>query len=64
MSSEDGEEMAKKSGAMFMECSAKSGHNIDALMMKLSETILGRIEKGEISPKNEAIGVKIGVLEA
>jgi len=29
----------------------------------LTENINGKIEKGEIDPKNEAIGVKIGAME-
>ena len=48
---------------LFMECSAKSGQNIDALFMTLSENINTKIEKGEIDPKNQAIGIKIGSLE-
>ena len=48
---------------LFMECSAKSGQNIDGLFMVLSEGITEKIEKGEIDPRNEAIGIKIGALE-
>jgi hypothetical protein len=35
--------MAKKSGMLFMECSAKSGQNIDSLFMALTEAIDARI---------------------
>lgn len=52
MSYDEGFDMAKKNGMLFMECSAKSGQNIDALFLVLTEHINGRIEKGEIDPKN------------
>lgn len=55
--------MAKKNGMLFMECSAKSGQNIDALFLVLTESINTKIEKGDIDPKNEAIGIKIGSME-
>ena len=47
-----------------MECSAKSGQNIDALFLVLTENINNKIQKGDIDPKNQAIGVKIGSLES
>ena len=55
--------MSKNHGMLFMECSAKSGQNIDHLFISLSETINSKIEKKEIDPKNESIGIKIGSLE-
>lgn len=48
---------------LFMECSAKSGQNVDALFLTLSESINKKIENKELDPKNEAIGIKIGSLE-
>lgn len=60
---DEGFDMAKKNGMLFMECSAKSGHNVDALFISLTELIIGRIDKKEIDPSNEAIGIKIGSLE-
>lgn len=36
----------------FMECSAKTGQNIDAIFIQISETIIGKIDKGEIDPRN------------
>ena len=38
--------MSKKHGMLFMECSAKSGQNVDALFLVLTENINGKIEKG------------------
>jgi Ras-related protein Rab-2A len=55
--------MAKKNGMLFMECSAKSGQNVDALFLVLTEGIKNKIEKGEIDPNNQSIGIKIGPLE-
>jgi GTPase SAR1 family protein len=47
-----------------MECSAKSGQNIDALFMQLTESIKNKIDKRLIDPTNQAIGIKIGSLES
>ena len=48
---------------LFLECSAKTGENIQAVFATISDTISARIEKGEIDPKNESIGVKMGSLQ-
>lgn len=45
-------DLARKNGMLFLECSAKSGQNVDALFLLLTENINGKIEKGEIDPKN------------
>ena len=60
---DEGFYLAKKHNMLFMECSAKNGRNIDALFTLLSEHILARIDNGEIDPRNESIGVKLGTLE-
>ncbi len=52
MSYDEGFEMAKKNGMLFMECSAKSGHNVDALFVALTDMILGRIDKKDIETNN------------
>jgi Ras-related protein Rab-2A len=64
VSYDEGFNCAKRNGLMFMECSAKSGQNIDAVFLHISEAILGKIDKGEIDPRNESIGIKLGTLEA
>ena len=48
---------------LFLECSAKTAQNVDQVFVLLSEAIAERIHKGEIDPKNESIGVKLGNLE-
>jgi hypothetical protein len=49
-----------KTDMLFMECSAKSGINVEAVFMVLVETILNKIKRGEIDPNNENQGVKVG----
>jgi Ras-related protein Rab-2A len=63
VSYDEGFNCAKRNGMAFMECSAKSGQNIDAIFTSVSEAIIGKIDKGEIDPKNESIGIKLGTLE-
>lgn len=36
VSYDEGFDMAKKNGMLFMECSAKSGQNVDALFLVLT----------------------------
>jgi GTPase SAR1 family protein len=43
---DEGFSIAKKNGLFFMECSAKSGVNIEAVFTQISEMILTKIEKG------------------
>ena len=54
--------MAKKHGMLFTECSAKTGNNIDSVFTKITDEIAERIGKGELDPKNESIGIKLGNL--
>ena len=48
----------------FMECSAKTGQNIEGIFSQISEVISNKIAKGELDPKNESIGIKLGAMEA
>lgn len=41
ISTEEGEEKAKKNGLLFMECSAKAGYNIKSLFRKLATSLPG-----------------------
>lgn len=47
---------------LFIECSAKTGHNVDNMFVELSDEIIKRIEKNLVDPTNESIGIKIGLL--
>jgi Ras-related protein Rab-2A len=48
---------------IFLECSAKTGYNVDILFETISLAILKKIEQGEINPRDESGGIKIGVNE-
>lgn len=41
VSTEEGEERAKKDGLLFMECSAKAGYNVKSLFRKLATSLPG-----------------------
>jgi Ras-related protein Rab-6A len=41
VSTEEGEDRAKKDGLMFMECSAKAGYNVKSLFRKLATALPG-----------------------
>lgn len=61
MTAEEGQALAEKHGMLFIEASAKTGLNVDALFEALSESILDKIEKGVLDPRDESGGIKIGV---
>jgi len=44
----------------FIECSAKTGYNIDAVFQTLTEVIMNKIEKGYVDIYDESGGIKIG----
>ena len=46
VSTEEGEERAKKDGLMFMECSAKAGYNVKSLFRKLATALPGSPDGG------------------
>lgn len=46
VSTEEGEERAKKDGLMFMECSAKAGYNVKSLFRKLATSLPGSNDGG------------------
>ena len=41
VSTEEGEERARKDGLMFMECGAKAGYNVKSLFRKLATALPG-----------------------
>ncbi len=44
ISTEEGEEKAKKEGLLFMECSAKAGYNVKSLFRKLATSLPGSVD--------------------
>jgi Ras-related protein Rab-6A len=53
VSTEEGEDRAKKDGLMFMECSAKAGYNVKSLFRKLATALPGSPD-GNAAAKNAA----------
>ena len=45
---------------MFMECSARNHEMTVEVFMRLAKEVTKRIDEGEIDPKNELLGVKLG----
>lgn len=71
VSTEEGEEKAKEAGVMFIETSAKVGHNIKALFRQLAGALPGQeeatggeaatganIQLNQIQPPNDSTGAK------
>lgn len=44
ITTEEGEEKAKKEGLLFMECSAKAGYNVKSLFRKLATSLPGSVD--------------------
>jgi len=60
VSIEEGEEFAKANGMLFLETSSKTGVNVDAAFIKLSELVLEQIEEGILDPTTHE-AIKLGV---
>lgn len=54
VSTEEGEELAKKENLLFMECSAKAGYNVKSLFRKLATSLPGGVADGGIGGKTAA----------
>jgi hypothetical protein len=53
VSYEEGDKFAKENGLIFMETSAKTAYNVEAVFHKTAESVLAGIEEGKIDPNNE-----------
>lgn len=60
ISTEEGEEKAKKDGLLFMECSAKAGYNVKGLFRKLATSLPGSVDNANNSSNNSGAGVGNG----
>lgn len=60
VSYDEGENLAKANDMEFLEASAKTGLNVEKIFHKLTDLLLDRIDQGEIDPKNESYGIKLG----
>lgn len=56
ISTEEGEERAKKDGLLFMECSAKAGYNVKSLFRKLATSLPGSVDGANSSANGNARG--------
>ena len=56
---DEAENFAKSKGLIFVQTSAKTGHNVEKVFRSVAEMVVDRIEKGYIDPENEA-GIKVG----
>ena len=58
VSTEEGESLAKSSGMLYIETSAKSATGIHEVFIKLAEAIVKKLKKGTIDPSIDEFGVK------
>ncbi len=63
VSQEEGAEFAKRHQLMFVETSAKTNSNVELVFSMLTEKVSGRVQRKEIDPTNESLGIKIGTAE-
>ncbi|OAL34803.1 hypothetical protein AYO20_05998 [Fonsecaea nubica] len=59
VTTQQGEEEAKRAGAIFMETSAKLGHNVKALFRRIAQALPGMEGEGEQQPNPQMIDVSI-----
>jgi GTPase SAR1 family protein len=60
VSREEGEVLAAKLGAFFVECSARTGSNVEQVFETITRGVLLGIEEGRIDASSESGGVKVG----
>lgn len=60
VSTEEGQEFADKHNLLFMETSAKTGHNIEAAFVQSANVINENIKVGQYDLRTENIGIKPG----
>mmetsp|Transcript_52336 Transcript_52336/g.78200 ORF Transcript_52336/g.78200 Transcript_52336/m.78200 type:complete len:237 (-) Transcript_52336:185-895(-) len=60
ISTEEGEDRAKKDGLMFMECSAKAGYNVKSLFRKLATSLPGSTDNASTNGSTAAGGASQG----
>ena len=60
ISTEEGEEKAKKNGLLFMECSAKAGYNVKSLFRKLATSLPGSVDPTKTGVNGSTVGASSG----
>ena len=61
VSTDEGEEFARKNGLVFMETSAKTSSNVERAFIDTASTIHENITAGVFDVTNESLGIKVGV---
>ncbi|CAD8110936.1 unnamed protein product [Paramecium primaurelia] len=56
----EAQQFAKECGIDFFETSAKTSNNVEEIFTKMAQIILEKINLGQIDPKNENFGIKLG----
>lgn len=59
VSTEEGEERARKDGLMFMECSAKAGYNVKSLFRKLATALPGTNDNAAAAKKTNMVDITL-----
>ena len=59
VTTQQGEEEAKRAGAIFMETSAKLGHNVKALFKRIAQALPGMEGEGEQQQQAQMIDVSV-----
>lgn len=62
VSTEEGQEFADKNNLLFMEASAKNGHNVEAAFQMSAQVINANINNGQLDLHLDNIGIKPGNL--
>ncbi|KIW98202.1 uncharacterized protein Z519_01786 [Cladophialophora bantiana CBS 173.52] len=63
VTTQQGEEEAKRAGAIFMETSAKLGHNVKALFRRIAQALPGMEGEGEQQPNPQSKHIPTSYLE-
>ncbi len=61
VSTEEGQAFAAEHGLIFMETSAKTAANVEDAFVETARMIHNKIASGEIDPKSETSGIKLGM---
>lgn len=67
VSTEEGEERARKDGLLFMECSAKAGYNVKSLFRKLATALPGSTDSatnGASQQTSNVVDIKLSAAPA
>ena len=60
VSTEEGQKFAQDHGLLFIETSAKTGHNVEEAFVGTAAAIYANIQNGVYDVTNESFGIKVG----